>query len=144
MRKEIFIVSNNPSVTEKYPSVGVGGDIEAVFRAVRDLVHQGCLILTHPLSGSIKPHETEYKSVILEHRSGPVDPRSLELIEAALAAGAKFRKPRRAWGPEEERVDADFRAIDLSLLETGLEGLGRTLYKLTAFGPEKNKTNSTG
>ena len=133
MRKEIFIVSNNSMVWDRYPAVRVDGDIDAVFRGIRDLVHLGCIILTHPLSGSIKPHETEYKSVVLEKKTGPADGRSLELIEGAIATSDKFRKPARDWGDDGARVQDDFMTIDLSLLETGLEGLGRTLYKLTAI-----------
>ena len=133
MRKEIFIVSNNSMVWERYPAVQVDGGIDDVYRKIRDLVHLGCIVLTHPLSGSIKPHETEYKSVVLEKKTGPADGQSLELIEGAIAASEKFKKPARDWGDEAERVLDDFRTIDLSLLETGLEGLGRTLYKLTAI-----------
>lgn len=68
MRKEIFIVSNNKMVAEKYQVVFVDGNLDSVFEKIRDLVHQGNIILTHPLAGSIKPHETEYKSVVMEKK----------------------------------------------------------------------------
>lgn len=130
MRKEIFIVSNNSLIWERYPAMRVEGDLDAVFLRIRDLVHQGHRILTHPLAGSVKPHETEFKSVVLEKSWGALDPDSLALIESAMATAAKFRRPFRDWGAEGERIRKDFQVIDASLLETGLEGLGRTLWRL--------------
>lgn len=32
---------------------------------VRDRIHEGHLLLSHPLSGSVKPNETPYKSVMI-------------------------------------------------------------------------------
>lgn len=133
MRKEIFIVSNNEMVWNEFPSMKIQGDLDDVFRAVRDLVHQGHVVLTHPLSGSVKPHETEFKSIVLEKRAGPMDYSSLSMIESAIATSKKFKKPERDWGKDKERVTMDFMTIDASLLKTGLEGLGRTLYKLISF-----------
>ena len=130
MRKEIFIVSNNERVWSNHPCLKVEGDLDQVFQTLRDLVHEGCRVLTHPLAGSVKPHETEFKSVILEKRTGPVDPTSLELIENAIAVAARFRRPERDWGEDAERIRDDFKAIDASLLETGLDGLGLVLHKL--------------
>lgn len=130
MRKEIFIVTNNQLVADEFPAIFVEGDLDAVFTKVRDLVHSGNLVLTHPLSGSIKPHETEFKSIVMGKGEGPMDYTSLQLIENAIVTSAKFKKPRRDWGADAERIKNDFMTIDYSLLKTGIEGLGTTLYKL--------------
>jgi hypothetical protein len=130
MRKEIFIVTNNKLVTEEYPALEVIGDLDAVFLKVRDLVHEGYVIMTHPLSGSIKPHETEFKSIVMAKGDGTMNFDSLHLIENAITTSAKFKKPNRDYGKESERIKNDFMTIDYSLLKTGLEGLGTTLYKL--------------
>ena len=132
MRKEIFIVTNNKLVSEKYPVLFINGMLDDVFNAIRDLVHQGNIILTHPLAGSIKPHETEFKSVVLEKKTGEVDFASLSLIEKAIETSKKFKKPVRNWGEEQERIVEDLMTIDLSLLQTGIEGLGTTLYKIVS------------
>ncbi len=130
MRKNIFIVTNNNLVSREYPALEIAGDLDAVFLKVRDLVHAGYVILTHPLSGSIKPHETEFKSIILGEGNGEMDYASLQLIENAIITSAKFRRPNRDYGKDNERIKNDFMTIDFSLLKTGLEGLGNTLYKL--------------
>ncbi len=130
MRKEIFIVSNNELVSNEYPTLEVDGDLDAVFTKVRDLVHEGFVILTHPLSGSVKPHETEFKSIVLARGNGNIDYSSLHLIENAINTSAKFSRPNRDYGKDNERIKNDFMFIDLSLLKTGIEGLGKTLYKL--------------
>lgn len=130
MRKEIFIVTNNEMVIKEYPALEVLGDLDAVFLKVRDLVHEGYVIMTHPLSGSIKPHETEFKSIVLAKGDGAMNMDSLHLIENAITTSAKFKKPNRDYGKENERIRNDFMTIDYSLLKTGLEGLGTTLYKL--------------
>ncbi|MCI0502878.1 MAG: GrdX family protein [Fusobacteria bacterium] len=133
MRKEIFVVSNNRMVAEKYQVVFVDGNLDSVFEKIRDLVHQGNIILTHPLAGSIKPHETEYKSVVMEKKEGSVDVDSLRLIENAIETSKKFVKPVRNWGKEQERIDNDLMFIDFSLVQTGVEGLGTTLYKIVSI-----------
>lgn len=130
MRKEIFIVTNNDLVLRDFPALEVIGDLDAVFLKVRDLVHAGNVILTHPLSGSIKPHETEFKSIIMAKGEGMMDFPSLQLIENAIVTSKKFKKPNRDYGKDNERIKNDFMTIDYSLLKTGLEGLGTTLYKL--------------
>ena len=65
--RTLVIVTNNPLVKEnvpkKYPSVKIEIDYKEIsfmdtLKAVRDMVHMGGKILTHPLDGSIKPNET--------------------------------------------------------------------------------------
>jgi hypothetical protein len=40
-------------------------DMTGVLVYVRDKIHKGHKLLTHPLSGSIKPNESPYKSVLI-------------------------------------------------------------------------------
>ena len=66
---EFVVVTNNPLVNEKYGSELTVDYADIPFRdvlcKVRDLIHQGHRLLTHPLSGSVKPHETpDRKSVV--------------------------------------------------------------------------------
>ena len=72
-----LIVTNNPMVRERYSQQY---DLKyeetsfvGVLKQVRDLVHRGYRLLTHPLSGSIKPNETPYKSVLLEESTGKIE-----------------------------------------------------------------------
>lgn len=82
----------------------------------RDLIHKGHELLTHPLSGSIKPNETPFKTIILSKERGNLDFQYLEIIEKSIQSTEKFisNKATPNWS---ERVLEDFRVIDLSLIE---------------------------
>ena len=117
-----FILSNNPRVAEKYPALTrfSQADVEGVFTAGRDEVHLGGVLINHPLSGSVKPNESPYKSLVISARRGPVDEKSLALIEGALAVLYKLGIKNRSYP---QRVLDDFEAIDLDLLDSAIFAL---------------------
>lgn len=119
------IITNNPLVVEKLqadiPVVYRDVSYLALLKEVRDRIHMGGRLLSHPLSGSVKPGETPYKSVMLLSGKGDVDERSLSLIENAIQACAKFTQK----GPYRPEVDKDFQLIDWTLLESALASAGR-------------------
>ncbi len=128
-----FIVTNNDYVRDKFKDIlkvdfveGEGGAEPTTYLPVllhiRDLVHAGYKLLTHPLSGSIKPNETPYKSVIMEEGKA-LDEYSLSLIEGAIATMQKFQNIEKTpnWLP---RVLDDFKVVDLSLMENTILKLG--------------------
>lgn len=114
-----FILTNNPRV-DKLRGEGLevlfteASYIE-VLRKARDLVHQGHCLLTHPLSGSVKPGETPYKSIMLSKERAALDPESLELIENAVTAAEKFPDKSRFWSAQ---VLEDFALVDLTLISS--------------------------
>ena len=131
------LVTNNPRVNEKYllPEntknmaeliyLENAGFLE-VLEFVRRSVHNGHELLTHPLSGSIKPYETPYKSVIIAESANSaggtaiVDFGSLAIIEEAIETTKKFLtdyKPRNYT----EKHHEDFMAIDLHIIDSGVE-----------------------
>ena len=120
-RKSYRILTNNPLVLEKLKDTHnvIYKDIsyEELLKEVRDRIHEGHLLLSHPLSGSVKPNETPYKSVMISERKEEMDSRSLSLIENALQACRKFEDKS---GRYEAKVYEDFQLIDWTLLESGL------------------------
>ncbi len=121
----MIVVTNNSEVKREYESKAdlrfIEGGYRDVIVAVRDLVHQGYRLITHPLMGSLKPNETPYRSVALSSGGEELDIQSLGLIENAMACCDKFEeRPLRGMNAPEERL-ADFRLIDLSLLAGGLK-----------------------
>lgn len=121
MAYNFIIITNNESVFAKY-----GRDYEVDFKEssyeellmrVRDAVHNGAKLLTHPLSGSIKPNETPFKTVYLTKDKGSLDLSSLEIIENAIVTARKFpiRFPQMP-----DNIRRDFALIDLSLMESAL------------------------
>ena len=121
MKKKYMIITNNPLVPEKL------GDTEAVvyeqisyeevLKTVRDRMHEGHRLLSHPLSGSVKPNETPYKSVMISVGKGEIDEESLDIIENAIQACRKFAFKSDKYKPE---VYDDFQLIDWTLLESAL------------------------
>lgn len=122
----MIILTNNPDVQNMLTDRSVcfvEGSYRDVLVRARDMVHQGHRLLTHPLMGSLKPNETPYRSVGLSEEKGSLDFDSLQLIENAIETFDKFaavtRPDRGSNTPE--RMLADFRLIDASLLKTALE-----------------------
>ena len=118
---DFIIITNNPLVKEKYeqeyPVEFQEDSFEETLKRARDRIYAGHRLLTHPLSGSVKPKETHYKSVLVSRKPGKLDMESVELIEQALGACGKFSFHPEKFGPE---VFADFQLIDCTLLESAL------------------------
>lgn len=115
-----ILVTNNPDFVGD--SLGYelrlidGIEYMDVLTAVRDLVHRGHKLRTHPLSGSVKPFETPYKSIVVSGSAGDrIDEESLILIGDAIQMAEKFRRERHFT----ENLLADFRLIDRDLIERG-------------------------
>ncbi|MEW6524021.1 MAG: GrdX family protein [Bacillota bacterium] len=81
------IVTNNVLVREKASGarvLHVLGSAAAVYVTARDMIHQGWVLGSHPLTGGVSAASQPYRSLLMEPGDGPVSCRSLALIEAAL------------------------------------------------------------
>lgn len=118
---EYFIITNNPLVMEKLADghnvIYLDVSYEEVLLEVRNRIHQGAQLLSHPLSGSVKPGETPYKSVLVSKSGGRTDMESLEIIEKAIETCRKF--PIR-WKGFKEEVLEDFKLIDFTLISSAV------------------------
>jgi len=114
-----ILITNNPlaeaKYRDKYQVEFLDVSLAGTLIRVRDLVHKGHRLLTHPLSGSVKPNETPYKTVLLSGKPGPADAQSVYMIEECLAAVRKF-----ASKPIPERYLPDLQTVDLSLIDGAL------------------------
>lgn len=122
--KRAIIITNNilafENFKEKYRVVFIEGSLMDVFTTTRDYIHKGYILLTHPLSGSIKPNETPYKTIAVSDVLGnELDFNSLMLIENSIETAAKLlvNKQRKSWS---ESVLNDFRVIDFDLIKNAL------------------------
>ena len=122
------IISNNPAVFDVYGEVVrcVSGGVGEVFTAVRDAVHLGAVLISHPLAGSLKPNETPYKSIVLSTRKGSVDMASLLTIEDAAATLRKLPVKNRQYS---QRILEDFSVIDLDLMQSAMQALPPVYHK---------------
>ncbi|KAB3529187.1 GrdX family protein [Alkaliphilus serpentinus] len=121
-----IIETNNPLVAEKYKDQYMidfhEDSLVSVLNRVRDKIHEGHQLLTHPLSGSVKPNETIYKSILLSYSKGELDMNSLMIIESSIETALKLihmKKPPQ-WS---EKILADFREIDYTLIKSGIESM---------------------
>jgi len=116
---KILIVTNNPDVQSEHPDhvMFVNGGVFEVFCAVRDMIHLGSRLITHPMSGSIKPNVTPYKSVIVTKDKAPMNYQSLQIIEDAIVTFNKMIKPNYTYN--EATLD-DFRVIDLDIINSAM------------------------
>ena len=121
MKKDYRIITNNPLVREK---LGQDHDVEFydcsyedVLKKVKEEVCKGYKLLTHPLSGSVKPNETPYESVMVSRKSGETDLMGIEIIERAIASVSKFQFKSDKYAPQ---VYEDFRLIDYTLISSAL------------------------
>ena len=123
MDKNTIIITNNQKVRdffekERIEILYIDGDYKDVLYAVRDKVQLNYHLLTHPLSGSIKPNETPYKSIAIK-KEKKLDLLSLELISNAIEVYKKLQKDLKTpfWT---ESILEDFRVIDLDLIKNAL------------------------
>ncbi len=118
MKKAFKIVTNNPLVKEtlenEYHIEFVECSYEEILRKVRNYIYEGYELLTHPLSGSVKPNETPYKSIMVSEKKEKLDPRSMEIIEYAIQSCKKFQFKSDKYAPE---VYEDFQVVRFSLVK---------------------------
>ncbi|MCH3953985.1 MAG: GrdX family protein [Eubacterium sp.] len=116
-----IIITNNPMVDEKFSNTHDVVYKEVSYREILEeamnWIMQGHELLTHPLSGSVKPNETPYKSLLVRKQTGKPDARSIELIERAVETCDKFEKRTFTYKPG---VYKDFQLVDMTLIESGM------------------------
>ncbi len=124
----MILVTNNPDVRDKYNDIHdvhfIDGTYRDVLVAVRDLVYANHELLTHPLMGSVKPNETPYRSIAVAKQARELDMQSVMIIEDGIQTFDKFAKvvrPDRGINTPEKLL-ADFRLIDLTLISGGIDG----------------------
>jgi len=93
------IITNNPLVENEYKSSNyvefTDTDLLGVLLHVRDMIHKGYKLMTHPLTGSIKPNESPYKTIILKQtKETEIQPKtdlqSVKIIEDSITTVKKF------------------------------------------------------
>jgi len=116
-----IILTNNPMVRNKLQGQTSSAiefcdtDYLGVLKAARDKIHLGHGLLTHPLSGSVKPGETPYKTVIVSTGKGDLDEKALSIIEGSIQTCIKLTEKARKRNLT-EKILADFQLIDYNLI----------------------------
>jgi len=115
-----ILITNNPAAASSY-----AGRLETIYLEdaayltvlyqTRDKIHEGHRLVTHPLSGSIKPGQTPYKSILITKAKGDLDVDSLKIIEDSIVTARKLTEGKKepVWP---EKTLEDFQLIDLDLI----------------------------
>ncbi|NLX83393.1 MAG: GrdX protein [Clostridiales bacterium] len=121
------VLTNNPKVLEQfhsYPAVTVdyrAVSLHELMVLVRDFVHARHRLLTHPLSGSVKPNETLYKSIgLTEQPEDQLCLESLNLIEQSISTVDRFARIRKDIKEEHHQ---DLQLVDLTLISSAIDSL---------------------
>ena len=119
MTKKI-IVTNNPLLKDKFNSeiLEYCQNLEEVYKRTRNLIHQGYILITHPLAGSLKPYQNPYRSIAVQ-KGEELDYFSLRQIEGALQKMKQFAPEEKNFDNYSDEVKEDYQLIDYSLLESG-------------------------
>lgn len=121
MKNDFIIITNNPLVQdrlgEEYEVDFEEISYEEVLKKVRDFVYNKHELLTHPLSGSVKPNETPYKSIMVAKNPDRYNVESMEIIDRAIAVVPKFEFKSDKYA---EDVYDDFQYIDYALISSAL------------------------
>ena len=121
------IVTNNSLCRDKYQELIPVDFLEGkgymdVLLAVRDYIQKGWRLETHPMTGSLKPNQTPYKSIMVSDL-----PREQEefysqemTIENSILSCRKFLEIKQTPNWTEE-IRKDFMIDDLSLIEGAIQ-----------------------
>ncbi|PSW20642.1 GrdX [Photobacterium sanctipauli] len=132
---KIEIISNNLSLANLSTHIKIThcDHIDDVLKLTRNKVHLGAKLISHPLAGSVKPHETPYRSIVILNQQQGLDMESLNTIEQAIERYQILCKPNpkhiRLTASEihrqyPEKQNSDFQFIDLQLVKSSLSALG--------------------
>ena len=115
---KVVIITNNPTVAEKHAHVlFVDGSVEEILIKVRDFVHQGYELISHPLPASLRMMFSPYRSIILGKKLTKIDAFSAEIIEDSII---KYKNHMDVRKPDVVNGD-DYKKIDQLLLESALQ-----------------------
>ncbi len=124
MKQSYRCITNNPMVRDGGFSSAeyCDTDVLGLFRLVSGEVAKGYRLLSHPLTGSIRPDVTPYKTILISAVPGGAGGESALLMERAVLYAEELYALREkpAYTLWDERTKRDFMEIDLSIIEQAL------------------------
>lgn len=112
------IITNNPVIESEFENVYfVEGDFQEVMVKVRDMVHQGYELISHPLGASIRIAFSPFRSIVIGQRNNKINPNHVEIIEGGIISLKNLTKGRVA----DRKNDDDYSLVDRELLISTLE-----------------------
>lgn len=123
MIEPCIILTNNPlskkTFEDKYEVEYKETEVLDIMCMVRNRIHEGHRLLTHPLMSSVKPNETPYRTILISKEKGKLDFDSLAIIEDSINTTKKFLNMAKTpkWA---QSILEDFELIDMDLIKNAL------------------------
>ena len=116
---EEIIISNNPKVAEEYQQVRwIEGEVVEVLTTVRDLLHKGHELVSHPLPPSLNLMSSPVRSVLMtQSQSNKVNSTHLEMLESSIH---KLELQLNESGLDHQQL-ADYILLDYNFISSALE-----------------------
>ncbi|NME65146.1 GrdX protein [Clostridium cadaveris] len=118
-----IILTNNPlskkTFEDRYEVEYKETEVLDIMCMVRNRIHEGHRLLTHPLMSSVKPNETPYRTILISKEKGKLDFDSLAIIEDSINTTQKFLNMAKTpkWT---QSILEDFELIDMDLIKNAL------------------------
>ncbi len=120
---EKMLITNNPLIKKKFINIYLMEFYDigylSILEIVRDKIHLGHKLLSHPLLGSIKPNQSPYETVIISKNRMNLDMDSLITIENSIQMVKKFMQNQLVYCWDQKALE-DFQKVDFSLIENAL------------------------
>ena len=115
-------LTNNPLVINKKCSnvESIEGDSLVVLKVLKNEIGKGYKLITHPLTGSIRPDISPYKTIIISDIPGNLDFEGLQIVENAIEYTESLYSisQNHKW---DEASLRDFQLIDFDLIKEYIE-----------------------
>lgn len=116
MTDNLYVVTNNPIFFESefrtFRTKRVDGSFEDVLLLVRDMVHQGYELISHPLGASIRMMYSPYRSILVGEKTETLNSFFAEVIENSIEMYRKNTEHRII----DHKNEKDYALIDQHLL----------------------------
>ena len=123
MIEPCIILTNNPlskkTFEDRFEVQYKETEVLDIICMVRNRIHEGHRLLTHPLMSSVKPNETPYRTIAISKEKGKLDFDSLTIIEDSINTTKKFLNMAKTpqWT---QSILEDFELIDMDLIKNAL------------------------
>lgn len=113
-----IIVTNNVAVKKDFDNVlFIEGTFDDVLVKVRDLVHQGVELISHPIGASIRMLFSPYRSIIVGDKYTKINSCHVETIESSIINYRNVNEGRKI----DIENAKDYALIDVELLKASIK-----------------------
>ena len=116
-------ITNNPLIIKKglINIETVDGDTLSVLLVVKDYILKGHRLISHPLTSSIRPDVSPYKTILLSLSAEKIDAESLNIINHAIEYTENLMSSHVNPINWDEKSLEDFQFIDMDIIQNFIQ-----------------------